>query len=120
MGVSASVRWLSRRVSTVSSRCIRSWSVPNAAVEPTSPLRTASHTMLGSVSTRRQKSGSPGAGPQLITVSRPASAAVLNMATTPPSIWLARKRSVRTPPTRKAPAWKTLVQTTALTPPSPM
>ena len=55
---------------------MRSWSVPNAAIEPTSPLSTASQTMLGSVRTRRQKSGSPGAGPQLTTDRRPASAAV--------------------------------------------
>src|SRR6266446_5880201 len=75
-GVSDSVRWLSPRVSTVRRRCMRSWSVPKAAIEPMKPLRMASQKMLGSVSTRRQKSGAPGAGPQLITLSRPAEAAV--------------------------------------------
>src|SRR5437667_381928 len=72
MGVRESVRWLSCRVSTVRRRCIRSWSVPKAAIEPTKPLRTASQTMLGSVSTRPQKSGAPGAGPQSMTCGRPA------------------------------------------------
>ena len=76
--------------------------------------------MFGSVSTRRQKSGAPGAGPQLITLSRPASAAVPSMAPSPPSMRQARKATVRAPPTRKAPAWKTLVHTTAFTPPSAM
>ena len=76
--------------------------------------------MLGSVSTRRQKSGAPGAGPQLITLSRPASAAVPSMAVKPPSTREARKNTVAAPPTRKVQAWKTLVQTTAFTPPSAM
>src|SRR5947207_2431396 len=52
---------------------MRSWSVPNAAMEPTSPLSSATQTMLGSVRTRCPKSGAPGTGPQLTTVSRPAS-----------------------------------------------
>ena len=64
--------------------------MPKAAIEPTSPLSTASQKMLGSVRTRRQKSGSPGAGPQLITPSRPASAAVAYIAASPPSICEAR------------------------------
>ena len=94
--------------------------MPKAAIEPMKPLRIASQKMLGSVSTRCQKSGAPGAGPQLITLSRPASAAVHSMAPRPPSIREARKITVAAPPTRKVQAWKTLVQTTAFTPPSPI
>ena len=89
-------------------------------MEPTSPLRMASQKMFGSVSTRRQKSGSPGAGPQLMTVSRPASDAVAKIAPRPPCTSQARKSTVASPPTRNIPAWKTLVQTTALTPPMAM
>ena len=64
--------------------------MPNAAVEPTSPLRTATHMMFGSVKMRRQKSGAPGAGPQLITVSRPASPAIRTTAPAPPWMWKSR------------------------------
>src|SRR5256885_738081 len=41
-------------------------------MDPTRPFRTATQTIFGSVSIRRQKSGAPGAGPQLTTFSRPA------------------------------------------------
>ena len=75
IGVSARVRWLSRLVSTVRSRCIRSWSVPNAAIDPMKPFRSATHTMFGSLRIRRQKSLAPGAGPQLTRLRRPAAPA---------------------------------------------
>src|SRR5437667_404637 len=94
IGVRDSVHWLSRRVSTVSRRCMRSWSVPNAAMEPIRPLRTATQTMLGLVKIRLQNSGAPGAGPQLITFSRPASYAVWSTAPAPPSMRETREQEL--------------------------
>ena len=96
---------------------MRSWSVPNAAIEPTRPLSRATHTMLGSVRTRCQKSGAPGVGPQLTTESRPAAPATWRTAATPPSMWRIRNTSVANPAPRNTSAWKTFVHTTAVTPP---
>src|SRR5262249_17366231 len=92
----------------------------NAAIEPTNPFRIASQKMLGFVSTRRQKSGAVGDGPQSMRFIRPASAAVWNIDHRPPSIWVTRNATVSAPPRRKVLAWKTLVHTTAFTPPSAM
>jgi len=99
---------------------MRSWSVPKAAMEPIRPLRTATQTMLGLVKIRLQNSGAPGAGPQLITFSRPASYAVWSTAPAPPSMRETRKPRVTAPATRNMTAWKTLVHTTAFTPPVAM
>ena len=89
-------------------------------MDPTRPFRTATQTMFGSVSIRRQKSGAPGAGPQLTTFSQPASPATRRIAAAPPSIWVTRKTRVTSPAPRNISAWKTFVHTTALTPPVAM
>ena len=84
------------------------------------PFSTATQTMLGSVASRVQKSGAPGAGPQSTMRSRPAASVSCTMAATPPSIWETRKPSVRAPAPRNISAWNTFVHTTAETPPVAM
>src|SRR5256885_16825402 len=84
------------------------------------PFSTATQTMLGSVASRVQKSGAPGAGPQSTMRSRPAASVSCTMAATPPSIWETRKASVRAPAPRNISAWNTFVHTTAETPPVAM
>jgi hypothetical protein len=94
--------------------------VPKAAIEPMRPFRSATQTMFGSVRMRRQKSCAPGAGPQLTMFNRPASPATRSTAAAPPSTWATRKTRVTSPAPRNIRAWKTFVQTTAVTPPVAM
>ena len=101
---------------------MRSWSVPNAAMEPTSPLSTATQTMFGSVSTLRPEVRAPGDdGPQLTTFRRPASPAVAHhRAEAAVDARQTDSRGSTAPASRNISAWKTLVHTTAFTPPVAM
>ena len=63
-GVVIIVFWLFWRVSTVNSRCISSWSVPKAAIDPKNPFKTAIQMIFGSFMNFVKKFGSWREGPQ--------------------------------------------------------
>src|SRR4029453_17372919 len=94
--------------------------VPNAAMEPKSPLSNATHTMFGFVSALDQKSGEVIDGPHSMTFRRPAAPAVATTVPSPPETSEIRYARVTAPARRNIRAWKTLVHTTACTPPVAM